>query len=721
MVPQAGFDSQRGAYELLPGGARPGDTDDALVLWAAELWMWWKDGGASFELGRARLASAGPGVVAGHLGELQEMEALAAPELLTESGQGRCTARHWRSRRLARLARAGTLNEREQAEEVERRRWVGRILGFLQEADLPVCKLATRALDPDAALSSIGGRRRSRTLRARTWTRVRVSRGCVRGVVFPAHVGHVLDYLQDSVQDRCGRSAPGGVAAALGFLEKTGGVTQAVRLSENVVSDRPAYRRAVAWVKLLKNWMSLGFDNVRGLDPRRLVLGKNGLRGFLVRTKTTGPGKKVLEMPVCVHALASLTGHPRLQVGSELWSRPEFAFARDYLLPAPTKGWRSPAGRMINYTEGAGLGRMLLLDPPRSVSCPEGGREEAPRGGAKPIAPPGHLCGSERCERHFAPSVAAVLGVSRDHRDHLGRWGIDARRSDDYVLASRQVVLQVQEAILLGPGEGPSHFDEEDNLRDYGEFVKERVKDCCLEEWLDPAFVFAGPRGGCSLGQPRPSTAEGLPTEKAPAPRVEAPEPLRLARQEEAEAENEACPSGSRWPRGAASPACTGRTAATSGGPTAGSGIGLLRSRRAWRTRLASSAGQKAAQQTRRLAARPPPTRRSQIRARWHRPPRRTSTTTTVNPERPQRGSRPAVAGVYLLFGATAPPLSPPFRPPSPSALGCVGPAREAVRGRAVQPRAPNFEGLMGKGGMGGGCAFREIAVTESPCMKPPV
>lgn len=66
--------------------------------------------------------------------------------------------------------------------------------------------------------------------------------------------------------------------------------------------------------------------------------------------------------------------------------------------------------------------------------------------------------------RHFLHSVAAALEVPQERRDFLSRWGIDQHQSNDYVLASRQVVLDLQELILTKISEGSPGYDESELL-----------------------------------------------------------------------------------------------------------------------------------------------------------------------------------------------------------------------------------------------------------------
>ena len=78
-------------------------------------------------------------------------------------------------------------------------------------------------------------------------------------------------------------------------------VAMVISLEISVISvDLPLDYRAMCWVILLCTWGCLRLSDLEGLDPSRMALGSRGLRGVLVRTKTTGPGKQVKETPVFV-------------------------------------------------------------------------------------------------------------------------------------------------------------------------------------------------------------------------------------------------------------------------------------------------------------------------------------------------------------------------------------------------------------------------------------
>ncbi len=79
--------------------------------------------------------------------------------------------------------------------------------------------------------------------------------------------------------------------------------------------ENPTYMGGMAWVVLLCVWACMRIDDLAGLDPKRLSLSSRGLKGYLVRTKTTGPGKNVKE----VARRISLSGVDWLRVGLDLW------------------------------------------------------------------------------------------------------------------------------------------------------------------------------------------------------------------------------------------------------------------------------------------------------------------------------------------------------------------------------------------------------------------
>ena len=56
-------------------------------------------------------------------------------------------------------------------------------------------------------------------------------------------------------------------------------------------------------------------------------------------------------------------------------------------------------------------------------------------------------------------------------RDYVGRWHVNLHQSADYVHTSRQIVMQVQEAVNKAICEGDPSYDESELMEDYGCFL----------------------------------------------------------------------------------------------------------------------------------------------------------------------------------------------------------------------------------------------------------
>ena len=92
---------------------------------------------------------------------------------------------------------------------------------------------------------------------------------------------------------------------------------------ELVVLDtvRPMYIRGFAWVKLLKFWASLRYDDLQWLAPASLVLTAEGLHATLPRTKTSGPGKRAAVLMATISSDAWLVSPRWLSEGFAIWKR----------------------------------------------------------------------------------------------------------------------------------------------------------------------------------------------------------------------------------------------------------------------------------------------------------------------------------------------------------------------------------------------------------------
>jgi hypothetical protein len=309
----------------------------------------------------------------------------------------------WKTRRQKDLSLATGPHERADIERKERERWLVQVIEIVREANLPVIAFAAMSTSADLALRHIAGVRKAKTLRARvrTWNKARVWLLLVHETSWPLHLGHMLDYLQDLESMDCARTVPRSVFLALLFFETAGAIEPGKMISNNrlwlaavndveaqiiarvgtevrkappfflimllslelyIISDRPKYHRFLAWVRLIKVYACLRYDDCRGIPPSRLRLTNGGLRGIIVASKTTGPSKKVWEAPFFVHRLAGFSGKDWLQHGFDILSSSEFCFARDYLVPMPSLDWQGTIPKVLDYSTAAAHGRSLLLD-----------------------------------------------------------------------------------------------------------------------------------------------------------------------------------------------------------------------------------------------------------------------------------------------------------------------------------------------------------------------
>ena len=290
-------------------------------------------------------------------------------------------------------------------------------------------------------------------------------------------------------------------------------IAMVLSLELMVMGSGPCYRRAMAWLRLVKVWAGLRGGDVQGIDPFRLVLNAQQMKGFLVVTKTTGPGKRVLEVPFFVHRQASLTGQDWLLTGLRIWQSPEFCYDRDYFVPRCNADETTPVRRMADSCYIAGYDRFLLVKmkmPRRSAEGWVESRECL-------LVPHGQMFWAEHSERHYLPSLSAAAKVIKELRDYIGRWGLGQHQSDEYVLSAQQVIREVQETSLKYICHGSPGFDETELLDQYRDFLLTRGYELWdAQSAADHHVVLFSGDTGCSLQQHWPVDPLDLPAVAEP-------------------------------------------------------------------------------------------------------------------------------------------------------------------------------------------------------------
>ena len=206
---------------------------------------------------------------------------------------------------------------------------------------MPALEIADNTADPCGTWIRLCGNRRARTLRsaARTWGKFSEWLGLTFNEAWPSSIARLVDYLEEPAQEGCGHTFPSSLLTALQLMETVGGVPRAERLglssslinvtrnlgkqlmtdalpkktaplftvamvisAEILVMDlgSPLVTRVLAFLFLVMIWGALRTDDLLWLDRSRLLLSEIGLRGVLLRTKTSGAGRRVRELPVFV-------------------------------------------------------------------------------------------------------------------------------------------------------------------------------------------------------------------------------------------------------------------------------------------------------------------------------------------------------------------------------------------------------------------------------------
>ena len=417
-----------------------------------------------------------------------------------------------------------------------RERWLSVMVAYMEEAELPLVKVAKETSNPAEVMRRAFGARRMKTLRsrARSWAKVREWMIMFAGQPYPPDVSYMLEYLLFLVQEEVPKSRFQDTAAALAVLEDAGQVAGDMKISSMVpwvqgVRSRiaelevnrtqvrkappptvamllslevnmfnmeiPEYMRAMSWIILLCTWACLRLSDLEGLCPKRMMLGSRGLRGVLIRTKTTGPGKLVKETQIFVSRRISLSGHDWLQAGYELWDSYGHK-DRDYFVMSTDQNMNKPVRKYASVERVAIYVRQVLMElkavvKPRFQQWRH--KDETPM-----FDQTGILYWSGHSMRHFLPTVAAAVDIGKEQRDYVGRWHVNLHQSADYVHTSRQIVLKVQEAVNKAIVEGAPGYDESELLEDYGCFLVTRGR--MPADWIKHHAIWKKIDGSLHLG-----------------------------------------------------------------------------------------------------------------------------------------------------------------------------------------------------------------------------
>ena len=224
---------------------------------------------------------------------------------------------------------------------------------------------------------------------------------------------------------------------------------------ERVVMDdsEPTGLRVYAWAKLVKVWASLRWSDLQAIRPGELKLVEGRLATTLRRTKTSGPNRRIKEMPLCVSEAAFFENPDWLKVGFELlqWLA---TFSRDYLLPKLKPDFAVFEKKMAEYADVVAVSAAILQ-----------------RTGMPAIV---QGFWTEHSERSVLPTGLGVLGVSGPEKDLLGRW--KPAGSDTYARSygGRVAKLQLKFAVAARDENRYHVLDEREVASSLQDWLKDR-------------------------------------------------------------------------------------------------------------------------------------------------------------------------------------------------------------------------------------------------------
>ena len=381
----------------------------------------------------------------------------------------------WPTRLGRKLHLAGDdLALREQAEKSERDRWLGELRTIVKKAELPV---AIRSSE-ESLLMRIAKGRRPNTLRkhVKTWQKVSQWMEATYGKSWPASPTEFAEYLEAITEEPCARSAPEAAYKTLMFLEYAGEVEEAhffhrsaavknaleecqlrlasmetkktrqalliplaiVEAMEDMVvcDDRLPFVRAYAWFRLIKIWTGMRFDDTRGTPNRGIELKDTHLVGIIHKSKTSGPGKRVLLLPFYVSKEAWVSRRNWLEVGWRIWTHMGMEaglLTRDFMLPCARR--RSFVRRMADYSTASAMSQALFGE---LWSMEGGARTSLLFNGVGTLW-------TEHSERATLRSWSAAARIPADIRRQMGRWRPAA--DEGYERVVRANILRAQKII----------------------------------------------------------------------------------------------------------------------------------------------------------------------------------------------------------------------------------------------------------------------------------
>ena len=444
---------------------------------------------------------------------------------------------------------------RELAEKQERDRWVKEIRDIVKSANLPV---ARRSSD-EALLIRVAKGRRANTLRkhVKTWAKAARWMDATFGYLWPGSPECFAEFIEAMVEEPCAKSFPESVYKALMFLEYAGEVPEAEQIcrapsvknaleeaalrlqSVELKPTRKAlllpvsiivaweihvcdekvkrYSRVYAWFRLVKLWTGMRFDDTKGSPSRTMEMLDYGLKGIVNRSKTSGPGKRVILLPFYIGKEAWICEEKWLEVGWKLWRAMGVESGipdRDFMLPWPDKNCDCFIRKVVDYPIASTMSQALF----REIKV---GKEVDRRS----VLEPGlGVLWTEHSERVTIRTWAQAARVPEDVRKMIGRWRPSA--DEGYEQNVRTNVLRCQKVVAVFIKENMANSDPFDETF-VVQLVEQRMKgmghdqDSCDEQMMRLMTFMPGEGAAKPCRKPNWTTTGPVVLVEEPADTVE--------------------------------------------------------------------------------------------------------------------------------------------------------------------------------------------------------
>ena len=269
--------------------------------------------------------------------------------------------------------------ETQKKEQGQKETWSRELYKELKRLDAPALLHLEHCVDQKHLHLALAGRTRHNTLKRyiKTWRSFMQWLTAVRGMSASPEVGDLVEYLFTRFEEPCGATVPPLIVKAVVWLERVADIDPRERIGDSQVvcsvrdylvemlsKEKPPTQRAprypvvmmeafehvvedesqrigfrvVAWVKLVKLWATLRWDDAQKIIPKELKFYGGRMTTILRTTKTSGPSKRVQELPVCVSEHAFVSNPFWLKTGFDLFKK-HAPFERDYLLPKLNDEW----------------------------------------------------------------------------------------------------------------------------------------------------------------------------------------------------------------------------------------------------------------------------------------------------------------------------------------------------------------------------------------------